>query len=998
MALQLSQYFSDPDDDPLVFAVAIDDSAVAGVSVSGADLTVAGVAKGAAIVTVTAADTEGLSATQVFGVTVPNRGPLAVGVFPARTVPAGVVTTLDLPGYFTDPDGDVLAYEAVVSDTTVAVVAAAGASVMLTAVAKGEATATITATDTEGLSAAQAFTVTVPNRAPATQGEMPPRTLEAGDTATAVLSIYFRDPDGDPLTFAATASDTAVARVSVFGGDLTVVAAGKGEATATITATDTEGLSATQVFTVTVPNRVPLAVGAIPADTVAVGESVRLETSPYFTDPDGDALVCAAVVSDSSVAEVVVAGATVAVTAIAKGEAHVTITATDTDGLSAVQVLAVTVPNRAPVVSGRISPHTLEVGKLATLPLSPYFTDPDGDFLVFAVPASDSGVVGVAVSGGTLKVAAQAKGSVTVTVSATDTEGLVAAQEFTVTVPNRAPAARRVIRADTLAVGETTTLDLSGYFADPDTDPLTFTATASDPAMAGTSVIGAILAVTAIARGMATLTVTANDPEGLAATQEFTVAVPNRPPSPTGPAGEQVVKAGDTTTLELSSRFADPDGDTLAFKATISDTAVAAVSASGTVMTIAAFTRGEATVTTTAIDPEGLKAVQKLALTVSGRAPLPVGTMPPLRVTKGGIARVDPSAYFGDPDDDVLEFSAASSDFKVARTWVSRGKMLVRAVEKGSATMTVTALDPDGLSASQQFKVSVRKPNGSGSNRPPKAVGRIVDQELEEGDSRTIDASSHFSDPDNDDLTFTASSSDATVATVSASGDEVTVRSVATGTATIKITARDPDSLTASLDFDVTVSEASEGNRPPKATGKILAQDLEEGDSRAIDASSYFSDPDNDDLTFTASSSDATVATVSASGDEVTVRSVATGTATIKITAHDPDSLTVSLDFDVTVSEASEGNRPPVAVGTIPDSTLEEGASVMIDASAHFSDPDNDDLTFTASSSDATVTVATADSDPAVAVIRAVPLLSARTSPVSLTVATKVSLVTQSTG
>ena len=952
VTLRLSPYFSDPDDDSLVFTAAVDDAAVAGVSVSGEELTVAGSAKGAAIVTVTATDTEGLTATQEFGVTVPNRGPLAVGAVPAQTVAAGEAASLSLFGYFTDPDGDPLTFTATASDTAVATVSVHGGDLTVAAAAKGEATATITATDTEGLSAAQVFTVTVPNRAPAMEGEMPPRTLQAGDTATVALSPYFSDPDGDPLTFAATASDTTVAMVSVRGGDLTVAAAAKGEATVAITATDMEGLSAAQVFTVTVPNREPLAVGAIPAETVAVGRSARLDISGYFTDPDGDALACTVAVADSAVVKAVMAGKTVAVTALAKGKASVTITATDTEGLSAAQVIVVTVPNRAPVVEDRLSPHTLEAGELATLRLSPYFSDPDGDLLVFVATASDGAVTGVAVSGDTLTVAAKAKGTATVTVAATDTEGLVAAQEFTATVPNRAPAATRVIQADTVAAGETTTLDLSGYFADPDADPLTFAAAASDPAVAGSSVSGALLAVTAIARGRATLTVTANDPDGLAATQEFTVTVPNRPPVPTGSTDEQVIEAGDTTTLELSSHFTDPDGDRLVFAVAISDTSVAAVSASETVMTIAAFGRGVTTVTITASDPEGLAAAQDLAVTVSGRAPLPVGMPPPLRVTEGGIAKVDPSAYFADPDGDVLEFSAASSDLEVARTWVSRGTVLVRAVAKGSATVTITARDPDGLSATRQFKVSVRKPNGSGSNRPPRAVGRIVDQDLEEDDSREINASAYFSDPDNDDLTFTASSSDDGVATVSLSGDRATVRSVASGTTTMTISARDPHGLTASLEFEVTVSEATEENRPPRATGKILAQTLEEDDYRTIDASAYFSDPDADDLTFTASSSDDGVATVSLSGDAVTLQGEATGTAAITIAARDPDSLSASLEFEVTVSEATEDNRPPTAVGTIPAKTMEEGDSVTIDASAHFSDPDNDDLTFTASSSD----------------------------------------------
>ena len=948
--IELAPYFSDPDADPLTFSATVSDAAVAGVSVSGTTLAVAATAKGEVTVTVTATDTEGLSTTQEFAVTVPNRKPLAVGTVPAETVAIGEATTLALSGYFTDPDGDPLTFVAAVSDSTVLTAAAAGGRIALTGIAKGRVTVTTTATDTEGLWATQEFPVTVPNRAPVIEISIPPHTLQAGEVATLKLSSFFSDPDGDPVIFAATASDTSVAAVSVSGEVLAVAADTRGKVTVTVTATDTEGLSTAQKFAVTVPNRGPSAMGAIPADTVAAGEVTTLDLSGYFTDPDGDPLTFAATVSDSAVAGFSVAGAVLAVTAIAKGNAVLTVTATDTEGLSTAQKFAVTVPNRGPSAVGATPADTVAAGEVTTLDLSGYFTDPDGDPLTFAATVSDSAVAGFSVAGAVLAVTAIAKGNAVLTVTAIDTEGLSTAQKFAVTVPNRGPSAVGAIPADTVAAGEVTTLDLSGYFTDPDGDPLTFAATVSDSAVAGFSVAGAVLAVTAIAKGNAVLTVTAIDTEGLTATHGFNVTVPNRPPLPVGPIQERTIEVGGTATLELSSHFTDPDGDILAFKAAVSDTTVARISASGTALTISAVARGEATVTITAADPEGLMAVREFAVTVPGRAPLPVGTLPPLRVTKGGIAKVGPPRYFTDPDGDTLVFEVASSDLDVAKTWVSRSTVLVRAVGGGTATVTITARDPDGLTATQQFDVQVSK--GSKPNRPPKVVGSIVEQKLEEGDSRTLRATAYFSDPDGDKLRFRAGSTDDSVATTTVSGTEVTIESVAKGSATITITARDPGGLTASLEFDVTVSKASEENRAPVVVGTIAAKTLEEGDSMRIDAAGHFSDPDGDELVFKAGSSDDGVARTIVSGAKVTIESAAEGTATITITARDPDGLTASLDFGVTVSEPPEDNRAPVVVGTIPAKTLEEGDSMRIDATDHFSDPDGDELVFKAGSSD----------------------------------------------
>ncbi|MCE2455118.1 MAG: RTX toxin, partial [Gemmatimonadetes bacterium] len=61
-------------------------------------------------------------------------------------------------------------------------------------------------------------------------------------------------------------------------------------------------MTATQTFTVTVPNRAPVAVETILAPTLEVGQSAAFVVSASFSDPDGDALTYTASSSDSSVA------------------------------------------------------------------------------------------------------------------------------------------------------------------------------------------------------------------------------------------------------------------------------------------------------------------------------------------------------------------------------------------------------------------------------------------------------------------------------------------------------------------------------------------------------------------------------------------------------------------------------------------------------------------------------------------------------------------------
>ena len=188
--------FTDPNGDSLVYSATSSDSGVATASMSDTTVTVAGVAPGSASVTVTASDPGGLEAEQSFSVTVPNRAPEPNGTMPPITVSAGESETVDASSYFTEPDGEALAYTATSSDPDVATASVSDTTVTVAAVAPGSASVTVTASDPGGLEAGQSFPVTVPNRAPETQGAMPPVTVPPGGSVAVDASPYFTEPDG----------------------------------------------------------------------------------------------------------------------------------------------------------------------------------------------------------------------------------------------------------------------------------------------------------------------------------------------------------------------------------------------------------------------------------------------------------------------------------------------------------------------------------------------------------------------------------------------------------------------------------------------------------------------------------------------------------------------------------------------------------------------------------------------------------------------------------
>lgn len=103
------------------------------------------------------------------------------------------------------------------------------------------------------------------NRSPVAVDALPDLDVRLGHPAVIDAAAWFRDPDGDALTFAARSLDAGVARATAAGSQVTVEGVGPGSATVEVTARDGGGLSVAQRFEATVGAGVALSFGVAQA-------------------------------------------------------------------------------------------------------------------------------------------------------------------------------------------------------------------------------------------------------------------------------------------------------------------------------------------------------------------------------------------------------------------------------------------------------------------------------------------------------------------------------------------------------------------------------------------------------------------------------------------------------------------------------------------------------------------------------------------------------------
>jgi hypothetical protein len=413
---------------------------------------------------------------------------------------------------------------------------------------------------------ASTISVNLLNTAP-TITPVPDQAVTAGGGSTAALPFTVGDAETAPAALTVTATSSNPAFVPTVGGsgtnrNVSVAAGTAGTATITLTVTDAGGLSSQTSFAVTAPAVVPPANTAptiTPVADQAVAAGGGSTAAIPFTVGDAETPAAALTVTPTSSnpalvppANVVISGTganrTVAVTTApgVTGTSVITLTVTDAGGLTSQTSFAVTAPavvppaNTAPTVSPVTDRTVPAGGSTGAIP----FTVGDDTTAPAAlnVTATSSNPSATAVVGGsgasrtvTVTGTAGAIGTSTITLIATDAQGLSTSTAFAVTFTNAAPTITGTLPNQTLLT--TASTGPIAFTVGDDNTPaadLVVSAVSSNPAVVPESSItlgGAGAARTVSIGGLpgtagtSTITLTVRDADGAFSERTFAVTV-----------------------------------------------------------------------------------------------------------------------------------------------------------------------------------------------------------------------------------------------------------------------------------------------------------------------------------------------------------------------------------------------------------------------------------------------------------------------------------------
>ncbi len=665
----------------------------------------------------------------------------------------------------------------------------------------GTHTITLTVTDTDGSTATDAVVITIgSNTGPSATitGPAPGAVFQLGALVTFTGSGV--DPQDGPLTGTALAWSSSLDGPLGTGSTLATNGLTIGTHTITLTARDAGLLTGTATTTVRI-NAPPVANAGFDqglTDTDGSGsEAVTLDGSAS-NDPDGS---LASYSWTGTSVPVPTTGVSPAVT-LPVGAHNITLTVTDNDGATAVDVVVVTIGgNSAPTaaITGPASGSVFQVG--AVVPLAGTGIDPEEGPLPGSALSWTSSLDGTLGTGSSLPVSGLTAGTHTITLTATD-RGLLAGTAVITIRINAAPVAN--------AGADQSLSDSDGSGA----ESVTLNGSASNDAegpIAAYSWTGAGVPVPTtgvsptlvLPVGAYSITLTVTDSDGATDTDVVLVNIgSNTAPSATisAPASGSVFQLG--ASVPLAGTGSDAEDGSLTGAALSWSSSLDGPLGTGASLPTPSLSAGTHTISLTATDSGLLTGVA--AITVRINAPPVANAGPDRNLTDSDGNGTEPVTLNGTASSDAegpVTYSWTGPGVPVPTT----GATPTITLPVGANTIALTVTDSDGATATDAVVVNI------GGNTAPTAsiTGPATGSTFQLGASVTFTGSG--TDAEDGPLSGAALGWSSSLDGALGTGASLPTSALTAGTHTITLTATDSGLLTGTTAIVVRV------NAPPTA-------------------------------------------------------------------------------------------------------------------------------------------------------------------------------------
>ncbi|WP_185155459.1 putative Ig domain-containing protein [Rudanella paleaurantiibacter] len=949
--------FSDPDGGTLTYAAA---GLPAGLSINPTTGVISGTptTSGTFNVTVTANDGQGGSVSTGFQLNVAPNGA------PSVTSPGDQSLTLNTPASFTvvatDPEGGTLTYAATGLPANLTINPNTGV-VTGTPSQTGVFPVTVTVTDPQGTTSSVSFNVTVnpqvtPNQPPVVvNGGIPsPQSATVGIGFSTTTAGAFSDPDGGTLAYSAAGLPGGLS-INPTTGVISGTPTASGTFNVTVTANDGQGGSVSTGFQLNVapanqpPTLVGLGIASPQSGTVGVPFTSTISNA--FSDSDGGTLTFTAMGLPAGLA--ISPTGVISGTPTVSGSFNVTVTTNDGQGGTVSDDFVLNVSpaagNQPPTLVGLgiTSPQSGTVGVPFTSTVSGAFSDSDGGTLTFTAMGLPAGL---AISPtGVISGTPTVSGSFNVTVTANDGQGGTVSDDFVLNIsPSGAPV---VASPGDQSLTLNTPASFTVVATDPEGGTLTYAATGLPAGLTINPNTG-VVSGTPSQTGVFPVTVTVTDPVGTTSSVSFNLTVnpqvtPNMPPMLSGTplASPQSATVGVGFSTNTAQAFVDPEMQPLTYSATGLPVGININPSSGVISGNPSMS-GTFGVTVIASDPQGASVSAGFTLNVSPAAPV---STTPLAVTVLSYNCVTGAIVFGrlggDPNRPVEYMAIGVKGYSTDPSGIIEAA--VRA-DANNTSITVMARYVGDPASQVVFVFNFRAfcSTGQPTNQSPVYNGGLANQVGTVGVPFTYTFPSNaFMDPEGQALTYTAAG---LPAGLNINGTTISGTPSVSGTFGVVITARDPQGATATGNFQIQISPASNGTGvtgPLAATvlsyncttgaivfGRVGGDPNRQVEYMAIGVKGYSTDP---------------------SGIiEAAVRADANNTSITVMARYvgDPASQVVFVfDFRAFCSGGQPTNQSPVNNGGLTNQVGTVGVPFTYTFPANtFSDPEGQTLTYTA--------------------------------------------------